>query len=463
MKDTLTKGILHTIKKYRMLKPLDKVLVGFSGGPDSMALLYALYTIKDILNIKLYALHINHQLRPKAALQDEKFAVRVCQKLHIPIKTKRINVGQYARKYKMSFEEAARVLRYQELAKITKVYKCNKIALGHNANDNVETVIFNLVRGAGLKGLSGIPPRRANIIRPLIETSRADILQYLKSRKLKYCHDLTNIELGYRRNYIRHKIIPLLLEINPNLIKTILRTSEIIRETNKDIIKMTKQAKKDVVKHEGKNRYGIDIKKLLSYNQMLQREIIKTLLPKMEFEQIESLIALASKPTGKRIELTRDWLAWREYDRLYITRYRENKIEPANKTWQVNIGRLTKIPALGIELQAKIRKSAVNPQYLDGTKTAVFDKSEIALPIFIRLRQTGDRFTPYKGKEKKLKDILIDDKIPYRLRDRLPLLCDARNILWIVGSRRSNFGLITNETKEIIEIKKRTIKHDYTN
>jgi len=476
MNDTFEKKVLTTIEKFQMLDKEDRVLVGFSGGPDSMALLNFLNEMKGLLNIKVYALHINHQLRAKAADEDEQFTIKVCKKMDIAIKSKKIDVMKYAKKHKLSIEESARVLRYEELSKQAKRLRCNKIAVGHNANDNVETVILNLVRGTGLAGLSGIPPTRDKIIRPLIEIERKDILDYLKQKKLEYCHDLTNIELGYRRNYIRHKIVPVLLDINPNLINTILRTSEIIRDTNNDVMKMAAQAKKNVVLKASKGRIVLDIKKLLSYNLLIRREIIKTILPRLEFEQIGAILALVNRPSGKRLELTKDYIVWKEYNKLILAQTEERKVNLSNKVWKVNIGKMTKIPELGLELtadttnimnateaqrtprkelgDAKLSSAPVSVSSVSPWQSyAMFDKSAITFPLSIRLRRPGDRFIPFKGKEKKLKEVLIDDKIPVRTRDRLPLLCDAHNILWIIGSRRSNIGLITNKTKEMLEVK----------
>jgi tRNA(Ile)-lysidine synthase len=451
---SVPKKVLNTIKKYQMISKGDKVLVGFSGGPDSVALLCALNELKTQLGIKIYALHINHQLRAKAADEDEKFARGFCKAKRIKIRCVRINVFEYAKKNKMSIEEGARVIRYEYLEKEVKRIGGNKIAVGHNANDNTETVILNLVRGAGLAGLSGIPPVRDKIIRPLIETNRKEILSYLKNIKSNFCHDLTNIELGYRRNFVRHKIVPGLEKINPNLIETILRTSQIIRDTNQCIIKMCEQVKKDVLVKTSSNLIGVDIEKLLSYNVLIRREIIKQMLPKMEFEQIEKVIALAKKSSGTKLELSDNWLAWREYNKIFIGFKKQNAGEFINQSWQVNIGKKISIPEIGMEIITKSFKGqSLQVKKYNDNNYALFDKSKINLPLSLRMRRAGDRFIPFKGKETKLKDIMINDKIPTRARDRLPLLCDEKNILWIIGSRRSNFGLINNKTKEILEVK----------
>jgi tRNA(Ile)-lysidine synthase len=447
--------ILRTTAKFHMLNKGDKVLVGFSGGPDSMALLSFLNELKELLNIKICALHINHRLRANAADKDERFAIQICEKWKVPVRSEKVAVKKYAQKHKLSIEESARVLRYEELSKWAKRLHCNKIALGHNANDNVETVIINLIRGTGLTGLAGIPPKRDNIIRPLIETNRSEILAYIKNNKLNYCHDLTNLELGLRRNYIRHKIIPLLEKLNPNLAETVMRNSQIIRTIDNDITLMAQQAQQTVLNKSDKGRIKLDIKKLLFYNHSIQREIIKEILPTLEFKEIESLLELVNKPTGKRLEINPKMSVCKEYGYLHIAENKQKTHELIDKTWKVNIGENTKIPEIGLELNADITKKIKMSFDNDST---VFDNSQIIPPLSIRLRKPGDRFIPFKGKEKKLKDILIDDKIPVRMRDQLPLLCDANNILWIIGSRRSNIGLITNKTKECLIIKVRKKK-----
>ena len=465
MTDTFQKRVLNTINKYQMIARGDKVLVGFSGGPDSVTLLCMLDELKTQLGIKIYALHINHQLRAKAADQDEKFTLKFCKAKRIKIKCVKVNVLEFAKKNKMSIEEGARVIRYEYLDKEAKRIGCNKIAVGHNANDNTETVLLNLVRGAGLAGLSGIPPVRDKIIRPLIETNRRDIVSYLKGIKSNYCHDLTNIELGYRRNFVRHKIVPELAKINPNLIETILRTSQIIRDTNQCIQKMCKQVKKEVLVKTSANLILIDIKKLMSNNVLIRREIIKQMLPKIEFDQIEKVLALTKKTSGTKLELSGNWLAWREYNKLLIAHQKQHK-KLANQVWDVKIDDTTIIPEFKMEITAKSSKVKMFKgsmvQKFDDKCCVYFDKAEIVLPMSIRTRKTGDRFVPYKGKETKLKDVMINDKIPSRVRDRLPLLCDRNNILWIIGSRRSNFGLINNKTKEILEVKVINKENDFT-
>lgn len=212
-----------------MLNGGESVTVALSGGADSVCLLLALNEIKDELNLKIDAIHINHCIRGDESDGDEEFCRRLCENLNIPLTVKRIDVPAYAQEKKQSLEEAARDIRYAEF---DKHCKGNKIATAHTASDNAETVIFNMARGTGLKGLCGIPPVRENIIRPLIDVTRQDIEDYLQKLNQNYVTDSTNLEIDYTRNRIRHNIIPEILKINSGFYKTFCAELRIFSEEN---------------------------------------------------------------------------------------------------------------------------------------------------------------------------------------------------------------------------------------
>lgn len=441
-----------------MLKENERVLIGFSGGPDSTALLFALHQLRDILKVKLIALHINHQIRGKSALKDECFCIEFCKKLKIPIVIKRVSVKEYALQNKLSIEEAARTLRYQKLLEIAKQRKCDKIALGHHANDNTETVLLNLTRGSGLTGLAGIPPTREIVIRPLIEITRQEIIDYLKANHLKYCHDLSNLELGFRRNFIRHGVIPKLEKINPSLHTTLIKTSIILRDIEQGIEEITENAIKNVVRKSNRKRIELDIKNLLNYNILVRREIIKAMLPRYDFKMIDNVLSLIDKPSGKEIHLSDNWVAYRDYDKLIISK-RENQSLHEYQIWPIDLNSVNYIKELNLSVITKISKiTAIDKQKLNDQSYAVFDKQAVNLPLLIRLRKEGDRFTPYHGKEMKLKDFLINNKISSEIRNRLPILCDQNYILWLIGLRRSNHALVNKKTKEVIVIEVKSTK-----
>jgi len=203
----MLKTVRHTIKRFNMLDPGDGVLVGLSGGADSVALLAALAALRKELGISVFAAHVNHNLRG-AAQHDEEFARRICDGMGIPIAVFQADVAGYAAREKLSTEESGRKLRYQYMHQALEKFGAVKIATGHHADDNAETILLNLFRGAGLKGLCGIPPVNGNIIRPLLEVSRKDIESYAQENGLPFIIDETNAESDYSRNYVRNKIIP---------------------------------------------------------------------------------------------------------------------------------------------------------------------------------------------------------------------------------------------------------------
>ncbi|MBQ5988351.1 MAG: tRNA lysidine(34) synthetase TilS [Oscillospiraceae bacterium] len=221
--------ILNTIERFGMLEKGDHVIVGLSGGADSVSLLLALNELRDVLKIELSALHVNHCLRGEESDRDEQFCRDLCDRLSIPFICGRFDVNAEAAKMKMSTELAAREIRYRFFAEQTAG---KKLATAHNANDNAETVIFNLTRGTGTKGIAGIPPVRDNIIRPLLGVTRNEIEAFLKERDQDFVIDSTNLSDDYTRNTIRHNVIPVLEKINPALFRTILADSENFRTDN---------------------------------------------------------------------------------------------------------------------------------------------------------------------------------------------------------------------------------------
>ncbi|MGN1412268.1 MAG: tRNA lysidine(34) synthetase TilS [Oscillospiraceae bacterium] len=220
--------IEDTISKYGMLSNGDNVYVGLSGGADSVSLLVALHQLKDLYGIKLHAIHINHQLRGDESLRDENFCIELCNRLNVPLNIKRIDVKSYCEDNKLSTEEGARILRYEVFKELSN----GKVATAHTLSDNCETIIYNLTRGTGLKGLTGIPPIRDNIIRPLIQCTRTEVETFLKSQNFGYVTDSTNLSNDYTRNKIRHKVIPVLKEINPQFEKKVLDTVLVLSKDN---------------------------------------------------------------------------------------------------------------------------------------------------------------------------------------------------------------------------------------
>lgn len=445
-----------TIKKFGMIKPKHRILIGLSGGPDSICLLHVLNRLKQEFNIKIYAFHLNHKLRGKESEADEKFVKEFCRNLRIPFRIRSAKVKEYAKKNRLSLEQAAREIRYRRLEQEQKRLSCDRIGLGHNADDNAETVILNLIRGTGLKGLAGIPPFRDNIVRPLIKTERKAIIQYLKANRIDYRTDSTNLDTKIKRNFVRIKIMPQLKRLNPNLIETVSRISAMLRADENYLDNITKEILNKLVIRKSKNRTILDSKELLSYNVSIRRRVLKSLLPEMGFDKIEKILQTIEQTSVGSVTLSQNLVAKKEYDRLYIGKISE---KPGNQEISIPVGRSLMINEMGVELE-----TAILPNFDLAEKdrnTEVFDYDKLSPPFYLRYRKAGDRFTPFGGKEKKLKEVLIDDKIPERLRNQLPLFGDSQGVLWILGGRRAERGRIMQNTKKFLLVRIKKWKNQF--
>jgi len=264
----MTDKIFSFVQKHNMINKGDTVICGLSGGADSVCLLLVMCEISRKIGFTVKALHVNHCLRGAESNRDEEFCRKLCKKLNVSFKAVSCNVTAFAEKKQLSVEESARVLRYGIFAENSKNAK---IATAHNANDNLETVIFNLARGSALKGVSGIPPVRDNIIRPLLAVSRREIEDYLKILNQNYVTDSTNLSDDYTRNKIRHQILPVLCGINPSLVETSVNSLETLRKENSLIDDMTQQALSNC-------RNGNEFHGLESFHEVVRRRCIARLL-----------------------------------------------------------------------------------------------------------------------------------------------------------------------------------------
>lgn len=260
----MLKKIRNTAEKYNMIKSGDTVVCGLSGGADSVCLLLSLNQLSAEMNFALEAIHVNHCLRGEESDRDQQFCHDLCERLNIPFNAVSCDVKGYSEKNGLSYEEAARELRYG----IFREYSMGKLlATAHNADDNLETMLLNLIRGTGLKGIAGIPPVRDNIIRPLIAVSRQEIEEYLQKFGQDFVTDSTNLTDDYTRNKIRHNIIPLMKELNSSLTETNVRTAEVLRSENQFI----DEAVHEAVKNCRKDGIFIGLKE---YNQVIRRRCI---------------------------------------------------------------------------------------------------------------------------------------------------------------------------------------------
>lgn len=451
--------VKKTIQKYNLLCPDDKVVVALSGGPDSVALLDSLVKIAPKMNLSILVAHYNHKLRGNESQKDEAFCRKLSESYGLPFLCGRMDS---AKKQKGESPEAFyRRQRYAFLNNVAKINQAQKIALGHNLQDQAHTVLLRLVRGSSLEGLKGIEPIRENkYIRPLIEVSRQEIIQYLSKNKISYRKDSSNKDEKYLRNKIRARLIPLLKkEFNPKIEEDLAQTARILRGED-DFIK-THVAKALQSKYITKNETSVsmNIDYLLGLHAAVRSRLFKTILDNMQSSKqvvtsthINNLEIIAQKNvSGKSISLPGCIIAKREYNSLMLERKKPiRKKREYSYALKVNGSFYIRERNVSVLLKksrpGKIDCKADDKIYMD------FDK--LSPPLVLRNRRNGDWIEPMgmKGR-KKIKDYLIDEKVPRALRDEIMLITDADSVVWIEKKRLSERVKITSKTKNILEVR----------
>ncbi|MDI6784935.1 MAG: tRNA lysidine(34) synthetase TilS, partial [bacterium] len=480
---TLLSKIKKTVKKNNLFQNGDKVVVAVSGGPDSVALLYLLYELRKEYRFKLYIAHLNHQFRGKEADADARFVRTLAKKLKLPCFIKSVNVPALAKKGKKSPEEMAREIRYAFLREIGAKKNATKIALGHTADDQVETMLMWLLRGAGVEGLTGMPIKRpenaegrgtrdegrknlecrchlsVSIIRPLLETTREEILNYLKENKFQFQQDATNLQPIYLRNRIRNQLIPLLeKEYNPNIKETLLRTAAILRDELDYFDSAAKMLLSCLWNRERTDCFTLKLSEFRQLDRAILRHIIRQAIQQIcgtlsgfGFEHIAAILELAKTGTdGLMLHLPHQLTIRIENDNLCFE-LGKLKQKTTEFSYSISVPGITSIDNLGLQIQSEIIKppSRTAKLRLNRNDQSLLDADLVALPLTIRNWQPGDFFIPLgmKGK-KKLHDFFIDEKIPRSDRDKIPLLAASNgDILWVVGLRIDERYKVTDITQ----------------
>lgn len=304
----LEEKVRKTIREYNLIEKNDSIVVGVSGGPDSMTLLSILLKLKEEFNLKIYVAHVNHMLRENA-IKDEEYVKEFCEKNNIEMFIKKANISEIAKKEKIGLEEAGRNARYNFFEEILKNTESNKIAIAHNLNDKVETIIMNTLRGSGVSGLKGIEAKRKKYIRPLIEIERYEIEKYCIENKINPRHDESNDDNTYTRNKIRNIVIPYTKnEFNPNIIKTLNRLSEIIKEEDEYVQSKTEKIFKEILLTNEKNKIELDPRKFNDQEKVIQKNLILLAIKKVkgstqgiEKVNIDDIIKLCNNNIGNKL------------------------------------------------------------------------------------------------------------------------------------------------------------------
>jgi len=461
----------ETIKKYRMLSGQERVLVALSGGPDSVCLLYVLKDLKEEFRLDLSVLYVDHGLRPEEAVGEKEFCKNLCAKLKLPFLTKSIDVKSYAEEMKLNKQEAARKLRYRVFDDTAHEINAGKVALGHTADDQAETLIMRLLRGSGPAGLSGIPPVRGKFIRPLIAIQRKEIKQYLEGERIDFIVDSSNLKKDYLRNKIRLSLMPLIEEMNPNIIDTLSRTAAIFREEERYFEILVARTLMKLISRKTDSHIELFLSPLVAMEKIILRRALRRAIDEtkglrgISFVHIEDIIELIKMGrAGDRLYLPHGMRAIKAYSTFTLT----SKPPVRLSTYSLEVPGETVLKEAGILLHASIlenqeietkdfRTSA--PDFHPATTQVLFDVDKLNFPLIVRPRKEGDFFYPHGfGKKKKLQDFFVDEKVPRDERDAIPLIVSGEDIVWVAGYRGDERFKVTDETKKVLKLEVKKLK-----
>lgn len=453
--------VLETIKEYKMFSPGDSVLIGVSGGADSTALLHLLYDLKSELGIStLYVAHFNHMLRKEDADLDQKYVEGLSKNLGLLCLAEGVDVAAYATKNKLCLEDAGRRLRYEFYRETAKKMGAKKIALGHTADDSVETFLMRLLRGAGLRGLTGIPPVRGNIVRPLIKVWRKEIDQHIAHLKLVPRIDHTNYESKYLRNRVRLKLIPQLKIYNLNIKEILLQTVMLLTEDYLYMEAKTREALSEITIKENDNSIELQADKLRALEPPIEGHLLRTAIEKVK-GNLSELAFSHIHDIAKNLDSTEKWelplpdgiYAVGNRNTLAITKTRPAEPEKVSFYYNLSIPGQLKIKEAEMLLTAEILPSTPTPSLSPNPNVAHLDFEEVGRELIVRSRKDGDRFYPLGMKgTKKVQDFFIDQKVPQEERDRVPIVESAGRLIWIVGQRIDERVKVDKKTKKVLQL-----------
>lgn len=461
----LISKVKETIRKYRMLSPGDRVIVAVSGGPDSVCLLSVLHALAKDLDLTLQVAHLDHRFRGTESAADARFVEELAKDLGIAAAIESRDVPAYCAERGLSAQAGAREVRYAFLQQLAKSTGARRIALGHTADDQAETLLMRLVRGAGISGLSAIPPVRENIIRPLIGITRGEVLAYLQGQGIDFRTDPSNRTPVYTRNRVRHEVLPVLERFNPRIIEALAAEADLLRDENDAIEAMLPGIMLKVLHAEGdavrmgREEFG---RLLPALRRRVLRKAIELAAGDDAIDHSwirtgEALGFMAEAQSGRSMELPGGLLLEREYDGLVIrARKRETDF-----CVPLAVPGESAVPAARLVIETAIVDNLPDPDAGEGNYLwqAVFDYDKIPLPLYLRNRRPGDRFCPagMDGRSKKLQDYFVDEKVPRMRRNAAPLLATEQDVVWIVGMRTDGRFLPGPETKKVLVVQVRSM------
>lgn len=472
---TLLKTVSKTIEKHKMLKKGDRVVVGVSGGPDSVALVYLFQSLARQYDLTIHIAHLDHGIRGKESREDLLFCKALAKTLELPITVHRIDTPRLAKTQKRSLEEAARVARYQFFLEVASHVGARKIATGHTADDQAETVLMRIIRGSGMGGLGGIAPigelkAGVRLIRPLLEVWREDIERYLKQEGLESREDSSNRDLAFLRNKIRLELIPHLgKNYNPKVKERLVRLSESLRDDYSYLKEKVEKAFSSLSSIQDRE-VSLDATRMRRYPLAIQRgclrlaiKEVKGDLRRISYRNWEDMDHLIRSSDGcASLDLVGGLKVRRSYGKLTFQKSRpqERRLE---FSWRLRVPGTTEIPEADLRIEAEVVDGdraadivrSVAAKKINNRKVEVFDYDRLKFPLTIRNRRPGDKIRPFGMKgTKKVKDIFIDRKVPLSERASVPLAAtEDGEVFWVVGIKVADQYKLRAQTKRVLKMR----------
>lgn len=462
----LTALVGKTIFAHQMLQSGDSVLVGVSGGPDSVALLHVMTALSTELHLTLGVAHLNHCLRREESERDAAFVSALADRLNLPFYCDTADVREYQRRRRLSLEDAARRLRYQFFRKICDVGGFEKAAVGHHADDNAESILMHVIRGTGPLGLAGISPvKNGWIIRPLIDASRSDIIQFLTENGLQYIFDTSNNDERYLRNKLRRSLIPhLAASFNPKIIRSLNRLGSITSTEEHWMDDLAEALLDQAVLSEEPRQLVLSIPKVAALHLAAQRRVIRKAIGRIKsglegltLFHIESILLLSKKgPCYGRVDVADGFTVMRSGSKLVFgigADLKKKQPEAPRFHYSILHPQVVQIKEIG----AAVRFSEIPAPHFSvlqdaGHRTAFFDINHIEFPLLLRNIEPGDRFMPLgmKGTQK-IKKFFINNKVPRNQRFMCPVLLSEGRVLWVVGYRIDDRVKVSAATRRVLK------------
>lgn len=463
----LEQRVIDFIRKHKLFSAGGKAVVAVSGGADSVCLLHLLTKCQGSLGVEIHVAHLNHKLRGVESDADADYVAELAVKLGVPATIESRDVVAYHSRKDGSLEEAAREVRYSFLAEVAEKLGASIVAVGHTRDDNVETILMHLLRGAGLTGLCGLQrcsvlqfgecSARIEVVRPLLEVTRRETWDYCQRYGLKPRSDSSNLSPAFLRNRIRLELLPMLRTYNPGIDDALLRLAAIAGDDLAFIEEQVSLLWKELARKEGDVIY-LDVGRIAALPRAMQRQAFRTAvqqfwgnLEDIEAHHIEAMVDFLSKPAGKKMSLPRGLTLTTHYGQLVLTSTQTSlcPLPPLDGIFSIKVPGETVLPGWRVTADI-IREPVSNGDSL----VACFDLDRVGTELIVRRRKPGDRFQPLGMTEvKKLQDFMVDSKIPRSWRDRVPLVCSREGILWVVGWRVDDRFKVTESTRNILRLK----------